>query len=198
MSSKEIHIEFTREQIEKYNGEGRKLCFAVGVGDSPTFNVIARADSITPNFIISWHDEFKIAATSPEFHTGVRIEVKTDPTRIKFDQVYTLPSDWFSGEVTDEELPKNSFKMVNNTDGKAAAVVFKRIDGRYQTCYVSNRPIYPKDSELLTPSETVALWFQTDGETGTMMSVESDLSTFDLSCQHELKLKWNGEDFVVV
>ncbi|KAH7174027.1 uncharacterized protein B0J16DRAFT_406446 [Fusarium flagelliforme] len=199
MSSKEIHIEFTNEHVARYNGEGFKLFFAVGVGGNPTFNVVAQTYDIAPRLIISWHDEFKIAATRPEFHDGGRIEYATDPASIKFDQVYTLPSDWFRGKVTDEKLPKKSFKMVNDTDREAAAVVFKRIDGEYLPIYVSHPPIDPQGNELLTPSETVALWFQPWGESGSMVSVNKrDISTFDLSHQYELKVKFNGSKFTVV
>ncbi|CAG7555156.1 unnamed protein product [Fusarium equiseti] len=199
MSSKEIHIEFTNEHVVRYNGEAFKLLFAVGMGGNPTFNVIAKTYNIAPKLIISWHDEFKIAATRSHFHDGGRIEYATDPASIKFDQVYTLPSSWIDGEITDEELPEKSFKMVNDTDGEAAAVVFKRIDGKHLPIYVSHPPIDSQGNELLTPSDTVALWFQPWGKTGSMVSVNKrDISTFDLQHQYELKLKFDGSKFIVV
>ena len=45
MGSREINIEFTKEQIEMYNGKGYRLCFGIGVGQNPAFNVIAQATS---------------------------------------------------------------------------------------------------------------------------------------------------------
>ena len=44
MGSKEIQIEFTEEQVERYNSNGFKLCFSCGMGENTVFNVIAKAD----------------------------------------------------------------------------------------------------------------------------------------------------------
>jgi hypothetical protein len=88
--------------------------------------------------------------------------------------------------------------MVNDTNGEAAAVVYKRINGEDLPFYISHPQIDSKGSELLTPKAIVALWFQANGETGTMVSVnKGDLSTFDFSGQDKVELKWNGAHFVV-
>ncbi|KAI1070707.1 hypothetical protein LB507_006671 [Fusarium sp. FIESC RH6] len=91
MGSREINIEFTKEQIEMYNGKGYRLCFGIGVGQNPAFNVIAQATTITPEVTFQWNDEFRIAATNDRFENGGTLSTRTSLTNIKFDQVYTLP-----------------------------------------------------------------------------------------------------------
>lgn len=45
MVSRQINIEFPRQLIQRYNESRYNLCFSIGVGESPAFNVIAKAES---------------------------------------------------------------------------------------------------------------------------------------------------------
>ncbi|RGP64260.1 hypothetical protein FSPOR_8080 [Fusarium sporotrichioides] len=197
MGSKQINISFTDEQVAKYNGEGYVLCFSAGVGGDPEFNVVATADTIAPVFNITWEDQFQIAATKDEFSNGVKFNISTRPTPIQFNEVYTLPANWTDGIVSTDILPTaNSFAFINQTSG-ASAVIYKIINGKSLPFFISPNPLDPGATEVMTPKATVALWFQQNVETGTMVSVVKDeLSTFDFSDKSSLQLMWNGSQFV--
>jgi hypothetical protein len=45
MGSKRVDLRFTREQVDDFNTQGFKLCFAAGVANNPKYNVIAWCDS---------------------------------------------------------------------------------------------------------------------------------------------------------
>ncbi|KAG9500795.1 hypothetical protein J7337_006475 [Fusarium musae] len=197
MGSKQINISFTDEQVAKYNGEGYVLCFTAGVAGNTEFNVVATADTISPVFNITWEDQFQIAATKDEFSNGVTFQNSTTPTPIQFNEVYTLPANWTDGIVSTDVLPTaNSFAFVNQTTG-ASAVVYKIINGKSLPFFISPYPIDTGATEVMTPQSTVALWFQQNVETGTMVAVVKDeLSTFDFSDKSSLDLIWNGSQFV--
>nr|RBQ96888.1 hypothetical protein FVER53263_04437 [Fusarium verticillioides] len=197
MGSKQIKISFTDEQVAKYNGEGYVLCFTAGVAGNTEFNVVATADTISPVFNITWDDQFQIAATKDEFSNGVTFQNSTTPTPIQFNEVYTLPANWTDGVVSTDVLPTaNSSAFVNQTTG-ASAVVYKIINGKSLPFFISPYPIDTGATEVMTPKSTVALWFQQNVETGTMVAVVKDqLSTFDFSDKSSLDLIWNGSQFV--
>lgn len=49
----------------------------------------------------------------------------------------------------------------------------------------------------MSPKSIVALWFQKNAETGTMVSViKGDLSIFDFSARDGIDLRWDGAHFV--
>lgn len=87
--------------------------------------------------------------------------------------------------------------MVNDTEGLASAVIYKVIDGVDKPFYISASPIDPQGNEVMTPKASVALWFQKDAETGTMVSVNvSDVSEFKFSNRDSIELYWDGKHFV--
>ncbi|KAF5587508.1 hypothetical protein FPANT_6853 [Fusarium pseudoanthophilum] len=197
MGTKQINISFTDEQVVEYNRAGYVLCFSAGVAGNTEFNVVAKADTISTVFNITWEDQFQIAATKDEFSDGAMFNLYTTPTPIQFNEAYTLPANWTDGVVLADVLPTaNSFAFVNQTS-RASAVIFKIINGKSQPFFISANPI-PKDAtEVMTPKSTVALWFQQNVETGTMVFVNTDeLSTFDFHDKSSLDLTWNGSQFV--
>ncbi|KAI1177745.1 hypothetical protein F4777DRAFT_596385 [Nemania sp. FL0916] len=197
MAEKAIYISFTQEQVKKYNGQGSRLCFSAGVGDNSAFNVIARAEEISSNVTITWRDDFKIAATKKIFTSGVKIENNTSLAKIEFNQTYTLPESWEDGRITPEKLPGSAFKLINQTANVCSAVIYKVIDGQDKPFYISVDPIDPRGgNEVMAPRSTVALWFEKNAETGTMVSKNrSDISAFDFANTSGMNLVWNGSHF---
>ena len=127
----------------------------------------------------------------------VKVQVNTDPISILPGQVYTLPATWVNGSITKESLPGKSIKMVNNTAGEAAAVIYTRINGQELPFYVSNPPIEPKGSQLLIEREFVALWLQRNAETGNMVSADNEeMSPIDVSGRTAVNVTCDGGHFV--
>ncbi|KAI1300876.1 hypothetical protein F5Y03DRAFT_363166 [Xylaria venustula] len=176
---KVIHMEFTQEQVEYFNSNGFKLCFSAGMAENGLFNVIAKSQFVAPFINISWEDRYTIAGSNTLFQPGTQIRVDAAPIPIQKDQTYTLPVTWENGKVEPEQHPSGGFKMVNQTNDRASAIVFKIFDGQPAPFYISAVPIQPGGNELMTPKSTVSLWFENYAETGTMVS-KDPLNTFVL------------------
>ncbi|KAJ9421121.1 hypothetical protein QL093DRAFT_2100959 [Fusarium oxysporum] len=157
--------------------EIQRLCFTAGVGDNPDFNLIAYADL----------DQFKIAATKDKFTNGAKFNISTNPTAIKFGEVYTPPPTWYDGTISTATLPCNSFKFINKTSSEASAVLFRTVISQGMPFYISSSSVDPWTKELMSPSSVAALLFQNYAEAGTMVSaIKSDLSMFGSSSQSSL------------
>lgn len=129
----------------------------------------------------------------------VTFDSNTTPTDIKFQQVYTLPPDWTDGTISpNDKLDKGSYQFQNKTASEASAVIYKPINGEPTPFYISSSPVFSQGSETLTPRLFVALWFQKNATTKTMISLNSSsVSEFDFTGRNSLKAKWDGSRIVV-
>ncbi|OAA34537.1 hypothetical protein NOR_08403 [Metarhizium rileyi] len=193
-----VALTFTTEQVRKLNTEGFKLCFTSAVGADKTYNVIAYADTVASKVTIRWKEQYLIAATKTKFQNGVEFDSNTTPSDISFQQTYTLPSDWTDGNVSPNgKLDPGSYSFANNTDGEASAVIYKPINGQPAPFYVSQSPVFSKGTETLTPKLFVALWFQKNATTKTMISLSSSqISEFNFTGRSSLNAHWDGARFV--
>ncbi|XP_014550946.1 hypothetical protein COCVIDRAFT_68545, partial [Bipolaris victoriae FI3] len=176
-----INLSFKKEQVRDLNTEGSKLCFTSGMGSDSKFNVIAWSDTIASTVHITWREDYQVAATKDHFSAGVKFHVSTNPADIKFKEVYTLPPDWTDGTISqDSSLSDTSFQFVNQTDKRASAVIYKLIQGKPTPFYISQSPVFSQGNEVLTPKLKVALWFDKNVETGTMVShISSKITAID-------------------
>ncbi|EWZ43428.1 hypothetical protein BFJ70_g12660 [Fusarium oxysporum] len=195
MSTNFLRIKVSEDKVKQFNQQGWKLCFATGVqaGGKVNFNVVASTHAIARNITIQWTNSYAIAASQDAFNNGVIFNASTDTADIQFGQSYTLPADWTNGNInSDPNAPKGGFRFINQTNG-AAAVVYKRINGKFAPIYFSAAAPLPKGTEDLTPVEKVAVWFQANTETATMISeFVSEPKQVDMTGKTEALLDYNG------
>lgn len=98
----------------------------------------------------------------------------------------------------DSRLPSGTFRFKNSTSGQASAVVLKQVNGMMSPFYISSAPVLKNGgTETMTPKNTVALWFEKDTETGTMISKSlGEYSSFDMTGRTTLALTYDGSVFV--
>lgn len=109
-----------------------------------------------------------------------------------------MPADWEDGTISsDPKLGAGTFKFVNKTDKEVSAVVFKLVNGAPTPFYISGTPIFSLGNETMTPKFTVALWFEKDAETGTMVSRDSSAVTeIDMANRNSFNGIWTGSKFI--
>ncbi|KAJ4028927.1 hypothetical protein NW761_014255 [Fusarium oxysporum] len=195
MSTNFLRIKVSEDKVKQFNQQGWKLCFATGVqaGGKVNFNVVASTHAIARNITIQWTNSYAIAASQDAFNNGVIFNASTDIADIQFGQSYTLPADWTNGNInSDPNAPKGGFRFINQTNG-AAAVVYKRINGKFAPIYFSAAAPLPKGTEDLTPVEKVAVWFQANTETATMISeFVGEPKEVNMTGKTEALLDYNG------
>ena len=103
----------------------------------------------------------------------VKFNINTDIIPVKLGQAYTQPEDFTNGTTNhDNNAPANGFNFINKASA-AAAVVYKKIQGRYSAIYISQKAPLPPGIETLIPKLKVAVWFSSDAETEKMISTFS-------------------------
>lgn len=102
--------------------------------------------------------------------TTVRFTADTDIIPIGLGQSYTQPADFTNGfSRPDNNAPNTGFSFINKADG-AAAVVYKKVLGKWAPIYLSEKAPLPPGTERLIPKLTCAVWFSADVETDSMIS----------------------------
>ncbi|CVL11697.1 hypothetical protein FPRO06_13006 [Fusarium proliferatum] len=195
MTTNFLRIKVSEDKVKQFNQQGWKLCFAAGVqaGGKINFNVVASTHAIARNITVQWTNSYGIAASQDEFNNGVIFNAATDIADIQFGQSYTLPADWTNGTInTDPKAPKGGFRFINQTNG-AAAVVYKKVNGKFAPIYFSASAPLPKGTEDLTPVEKVAVWFQANTQTATMISeFNGEPKEVDMTGKTEAALEYDG------
>ncbi|KAI6772956.1 hypothetical protein HG530_003914 [Fusarium avenaceum] len=158
--------------------QGLKICFAFAIKNEG-YKVIASSMDIESNAQLRWNDEFSIAASSSSFENGVRVSAATSPKSISLGQSYTLAPNW-EDSVT-EDGPRDGIRF-NNEASQASVIVYRTINGSKAPIYISSNKLRPGSSQEIKLSNRVAVWYQHDGQTGTMIDGPGQLATqFDMS-----------------
>ena len=102
-------------------------------------------------------------------HTA-EITISTDLIPITFGQSFLL-KDWAHPSVQDDpQAPNNGF--IFKTTPRSAAVLYQTIQGENRPVYITPEGLLPPNStEILIPQRSVAVWFQRDVSSGTMIDV---------------------------
>jgi hypothetical protein len=87
---------------------------------------------------------------------------------IELGQTYTYPADRTDGLVNPGG-PENAITFVNKAQ-KAAAVIYKKVQGKFSPIYISKDSPLEPGTETLIPVAKVCVWFSADAETGSMIS----------------------------
>ncbi|KAJ4256817.1 hypothetical protein NW762_008913 [Fusarium torreyae] len=167
-----------RMALQQFSQQGYKLCFASGV-EREGYRVIASSTNVAPNIQFEWNDEFGIAASQSNFMNGARFSSTTDIDSIRLGQTYTLTPDW-QGSINDGG-PQGGIRFNNQAD-RASPIVYRTINGRKTPIYFGSMQLPRGGSQEIKPNNKVAVWFQRDGQSGTMIdgihgqSIEIDMS----------------------
>ncbi|EXK87565.1 hypothetical protein FOQG_08906 [Fusarium oxysporum f. sp. raphani 54005] len=167
-----------RAAIQQFAQQGYKLCFASGV-EREGYKVIASTSSIAPNAQFNWNDDLGIAASQSNFMEGVQVQASTNVDSIRPGQTYTLTPD-YRGSVNDGG-PQDGIRFNNQAD-RASPIVYRTINGSRAPIYVGSMQLPRGASQEIKPNNRIRVWFQRDGQSGTMIdgihdqSIEIDMS----------------------
>ena len=102
----------------------------------------------------------------------VTITSSTNYAPITFGEKYAVDKSWLDRSASNSALaPDNGF-LFQNLNTPAAAVVAQKINGEVTPIYISPvllAPSGPTGGDKLLPTPSVAVWFQMDVDTGTMV-----------------------------
>ncbi|RSL63053.1 hypothetical protein CEP54_005377 [Fusarium duplospermum] len=195
MATKTLNLRVDDAMTRQLNQQGYKLCFATGVqaGGRVNYNVIASTNHVAPNITIQWEEEYAIAGSTSSFQPGVMVREATRTADINLGQSYTLPQDFTDGPINDDSLaPKDGIRFVNKTNS-AAAILFKKINGENTPIYISANAPLPTGTEDIEPLSRVAVWFQSEAETSTMISeLPGAYRELEMSFMTEATLEYTG------
>ncbi|TQN63739.1 hypothetical protein CSHISOI_11684 [Colletotrichum shisoi] len=174
MTEYKLNIRIDKNCVTKFRTSGHKICLAFGFDTtarpgSTKFNVIGYSSVCARNLMVTWKDDYSIAASSSAFASGVRFDVATLPQPISSGETWILPPDWSDGASTpDPDVSDDDILFVNEASS-ASAVVYKTVNGVEAPVYVSHFGPLPPGREALTPRPQAAVWFQMGAETGAMV-----------------------------
>ncbi|WP_322616484.1 hypothetical protein [Pseudomonas sp. BIC9C] len=184
-SQKTVTIEIAAGDLTLLKKSGYKLCFAKKVGDAD-YNVVWQSyDAYLSNNEFSWTPQYQLFASNV-FKENVQVKVSTNIVNIGLGQTSTLDeSGLLSPAVTGG--PDTSLTFVNNYAPIHPGVnqLSTGIDGNQVSTpiYVAVNQVVTGNT-VLTPVETILVWFEQNVQTSTMFStsrskaIEIDL-TFD-------------------
>ncbi|KAF5572890.1 hypothetical protein FPANT_12739 [Fusarium pseudoanthophilum] len=151
--------------LQQLGQQGSRLCLAFGVGNGEP-NVIARSSGLGPNIQLQWNDDYAIAATQSNFMQGAQVQASTEPEPIKPGQTYTLNPD-FTGSVNDGG-PQGGFRFRNQAEN-ASPILYMNMGFELAPIWVGSSQVPRGASQDIKPNNKVTVWFQSDGQTGTMI-----------------------------
>ncbi|WP_085717946.1 hypothetical protein [Pseudomonas sp. B28(2017)] len=184
-SQKTVTIEIAPADLSLLKQSGYKLCFAKKVGDAD-YNVVWQSYSAyLSNNEFSWTPQYQLFASNV-FKENVQVKVSTNIVNIGLGQTSTLDENGLlSPAVTGG--PEISLTFVNDYAPIHPGVnqLSTGIDGNQVSTpiYVAVNQVVTGNT-VLTPVETILVWFEQNVQTSTMFStsrskaIEIDL-TFD-------------------
>ncbi|WP_419710942.1 hypothetical protein [Pseudomonas sp. NFX224] len=184
-SQKVVTIEIAPGDLTLLKKSGYKLCFAKKVG-TEDYNVVWQSyDAYLSNNEFSWTPQYQLFASNV-FKENVQVKVSTNIVNIGLGQTSTLDQNGLlSPAVTGG--PAVSMTFVNNYAPIHPGInqLSTGIDGNQLSTpiYVAVNQVVTGNT-VLTPVETILVWFEQNVQTSTMFStsrskaIEIDL-TFD-------------------
>ncbi|WP_095132621.1 hypothetical protein [Pseudomonas sp. Irchel s3h14] len=182
---KSVKIQIAAADLTLLKQSGYKLCFAKKVGNE-AYNVVWQSYvQYLSNSTFSWTPQYQLFGAN-SFQANVQVDVSTNLVNIGLGQQSILDNAGLLGSATSGG-PDTSITLVNNYGAIHPGIsqLSTGIDGKQ-----ISTPIYVASAQVvtgqtvLTPVETILVWFEQNVQTSTMFStsrsqsVEIDL-TFD-------------------
>lgn len=191
-SEKVVNVEISLDDLSRMKKSGYRLCFAKKVNDS--YNVVWESyDDYLHTNIFSWTPQYELFGTN-SFSGGVEVKATTNIETCGLGETCLL-DEYGILEPATTGGPDVSLTLLNEYDPIHPGVnqLAKGIDGTTRIT-----PIYVAESQMvtgeaiLTPKESIRIWFQQDIESSTMISeaiskyIDLDLTrTNEMSCKYE-------------
>lgn len=101
----------------------------------------------------------------------VQFSAATEVESIRLGQIYTMTPDW-RGSVNDGG-PRDCIRFKNKAD-RASAILYRTINGSRAPIYFSSFQLQRNNNQDIKLGNRVAVWFELDGKTGTMIDAPGD------------------------
>ena len=169
-ATKAVTVEVTESALHQLKQNQYSLCFAKKVGD--TFNVVWSSSNeyLTTNQF-SWQPQYQLFGTNT-FNTTITVKATTNIVAIGLGETSVLDADGFL-ESPKTGGPSTSITMDNQYGSIHPGVnqLSTGINGKQvsSAIYVAENAVL-SGSAILTPKESVLVWFEQNIETGTMFS----------------------------
>lgn len=181
MSEKQVIVELSKNTLESLKKAGYSLCFAKNVNG--TYNVIWKASKqYLGKTTFSWKPEYAVFGTNT-YKNSIKVQADTNIENAELGQKCTLTEFGVmkravSGGVSTAITIKNEYGPIHS--------------GISQVCVIGNEkeltPIYVSTEErtkgeiVMTPEESVMVWFEANVETSTIFEdARTNAIVIDLS-----------------
>ncbi|RGP59658.1 hypothetical protein FLONG3_11129 [Fusarium longipes] len=174
MTNYSLNVEVGHGVVRQLMQQGSRLCLAFGV-ENDGYKVIASSSNLGSMVSFQWKADFAVGASNGNFQNGVMSSTKPDPVRL--GQTYTLTPDW-QGSVNDGG--RQGAIVFKNQNDRASPILYKNINGSNAPIYFGSHILPRGSSQEIKPNNRVAIWFQSEGRSGTMIDGIYDRNPFEI------------------
>ncbi|MGY2340456.1 hypothetical protein ACW9HW_14645 [Pseudomonas sp. SDO5532_S415] len=199
-TQKVVTIEIASADLTLLKQNKYKLCFAKKVG-TEDYNVVWQSyDAYLSNNQFSWTPQYQLFASNV-FKDNVQVNVSTNIVNIGLGQTSILDSAGLLGSATTGG-PSDSFTFVNNYAPIHPGVnqLSTGIDGNQVSTpiYVAINQVVTGNT-VLTPVETILVWFEQNVQTSTMFSTSRSKSIeIDLTFANDAARLYEGGEWKTI
>ncbi|AWM91660.1 hypothetical protein DJ564_12900 [Pseudomonas sp. 31-12] len=199
-TQKVVTIEIADADLKMLKQSKYKLCFAKKVG-TEDYNVVWQSyDAYLSNNDFSWTPQYQLFASNV-FKDNVTVKASTKPVDIGLGQTAILDSSGVMGPAVTGG-PATSFTMVNNYAPIHPGVnqLSTGIDGTQISTpiYVAVNQVVTGNT-VLTPVETILVWFEQNMQTSTMFSTSRSKSIeIDLTFANDAARLYEGGEWKTI
>ncbi|KAF5122599.1 hypothetical protein E5D57_013085 [Metarhizium anisopliae] len=155
-------------------------------GGKPTFNVVYKSKSLAPNISVSWSPTYGLNWSRKMANPGAKVLYAGNWQACDLGQSYDLTKvgEWVINN-NDTNRDPNSVNVGNNGYPEAVNIVVGILNPetqKWEAIFVSEDQLPPQGFGEYQPREEVALWYQEEIRTETMMSYQSTkVEKFDMT-----------------
>jgi len=199
-TQKSVKIQIASADLTLLKQSGYKLCFAKKVGNE-AYNVVWQSYvQYLSNSTFSWTPQYQLFGAN-SFQANVQVDVSTNLVNIGLGQQSILDNAGLLGSATSGG-PDTSITLVNNYGAihPGLSQLSTGIDGKQ-----ISTPIYVASAQVvtgqtvLTPVETILVWFEQNVQTSTMFSTSRSQSIeIDLTFDNSATRLYSGGSWTVV
>jgi hypothetical protein len=176
-TQKSVKIQIASADLTQLKQSNYKLCFAKKVGNED-YNVVWQSYSnYLSNNTFSWTPQYQLFGSNV-FQANVQVDVSTNLVNIGLGQQATLDTSGLLGPASSGG-PEISITLLNNYGPIHPGVsqLSTGIDGKQVSTpiYVASQQVVT-GSTVLTPVETILVWFEQNVQTSTMFSTSRSQS----------------------
>ena len=199
-TQKVVTIEIAPGDLATLKQNKYKLCFAKKVG-TEDYNVVWQSyDAYLSNNQFSWTPQYQLFASN-RFADNLQVTVSTNIVNIGLGQTSILDANGYLGSATTGG-PAESFTFVNNYAPIHPGVnqLSTGIDGTQVSTpiYVAVNQVVTGNT-VLTPVETILVWFEQNVQTSTMFSTSrSKAIEIDLTFENTAGRLYEGGQWKTV